>query len=1208
MPMKSMLRTAVIVTAASFHVSVSAQEKPLTPEENEFFEAKIRPALIEHCHKCHSADKDAKIKGGLQLDSKAGLLKGGTTGPGLVAGQPDRSLIIKAIRFTDPNLQMPPKDKLPESVISDLENWVRMGAPDPRTGKAAAMLKTDEDLAKARKHWAFQEVVKPEPPKPKAHLKTWIQNDIDLFVLAKLEEKGLFPSPIADKWTLVRRAYFDLLGMPPSVKEAEEFVKDESKDAWPKLLDKLLASPHYGERWGRYWLDVARYADTRGGGNNAGRMGDNRLLHAYTYRDWVVNAINEDMPYDKFLKYQIAADCLPGAESKNLAALGFITLNRGVNNQQERIDDRIDVVTRGTMSLSVYCARCHDHKFDPIPTKDYYSLYGVFDSSVDAVAKPLLQKVEDTPAYRDYVAKQAAIEAGREGFRQKELGSFVGEAKAKTVDYLMAVHYANIGNTNYAFDGRAGQQRFETFTKLQFEVAGPWKKYLSDHNKANDPVFGPWHDYTKLVEDDKVSDKEFAAKSKELAAKYMSKDGEPMKGLNPLVARAFSTPISSLRTVAERYAKLFLDAEKSWVTAVTLDSKKTKEDSDPMLKKLSDPALEQLRQVFYAPRSPVNITYDKLAAMNNRAISNREQQVFGDQMDKLEATHPGAPTRAMAVSDGNIRNAKVLIKGVANNPGPEVPRQFIEVLNPNRKPFPAKSSGRAELAEEIASKKNPLTARVLINRAWMNHFGGALVRTPTDFGVRADDPTHPELLNYLSAWVMENNWSVKALHKFIMSSATYMQSSDDRAKQLLTDPANLYVWKMNRRRLDFEGFRDSLLAMSGKLDPTMGGRPVKIVDGANPLGYAENPYRRTIYGYIDRGNLSSLYRTFDFANPDATAGMRFSSTVPQQALYLMNSPFVGELARAIVHREDVQNKIDEETRIEMLYQISFQRMPSALETKIGMKFLEDQSGVKSSDDKPLWQYGYGQYNPRTRQVGFYKMPVYTNAATMGRMNAKNNMGMANTQNGHYEAGAKLPGVKLDRNGGTAGTVAVIRRFTAPVDGVFVIDGKFEQPAKSTGDGVGGYIVHSRSGQLGAYTLTGSNRSVDAKVAKVDVKKGDTIDFIVDNGGKGNSVGDDFTWAPILRLGGAAPAMASTSAAAPSMMLPGAQMAAAGAAKGAAVSTSMMTAAPMGSGASAGTWDARAGFASPQAANQKPLNVWEKYAQMLLLANEATFVD
>ena len=1191
--MKPMFRFALPLALASA-VSALAQDRPLTPEENDFFESKIRPALIEHCHSCHSADKDAKIKGGLQLDSKAGLLKGGSTGPGLVPGQPDRSLIIKAMRFTDPNLQMPPKEKVPDSVLADFENWVRMGAPDPRTGKNAAVLKTDEDLQKAKKHWAFQPVVKAQPPTPKAHLKSWIQNDIDLFVLAKLEEKGLFPSPIADKWTLVRRAYFDLLGMPPTAKEAEDFVNDTSKDAWEKLIDKLLASPHYGERWGRYWLDIARYADTRGGGNN-NRMGDNRLVHAFTYRDWVVNAINEDMPYDKFLKYQIAADCMPGAESKHLAALGFITMNRAVNNRQEEIDDRIDVLTRGTMSLSVYCARCHDHKFDPIPTKDYYSLYGVFDSSVYSMNnKPVIQKIDETPQYRDYLAKKSQVEARLEGYRQGELIKFVGEAKNKTMEYLLANHFANLGNTNYIIDGRAGQNRFEQFTKLQFEVATAWRQFLRQRSKANDAVFGPWHDYSKLVEDEKVSDKELLAKSKELAAKYMSADGTPMKGLNPLVARAFSTPISSFRVVAERYSKLFLDAEKAWISAITSDAKKKKDDDAPTLKKLPDPAMEQLRLVFYGPGAPVNITYDRLAGFDNNRIRNGEQ-TFQVQADALDATHPGAPLRAMALSDGSPRNAKVMLKGDPRNLGPEVPRQFLEALNPNRKPF-AKGSGRAELAEEIASKDNPLTARVLINRAWMNHFGGALVRTPTDFGVRADDPTHPELLNYLAAWVMENGWSVKKLHKFIMTSATYMQASDDRAKPMLNDPANLYVWKMNRRRLDFEGFRDSLLAVSGKLDPRLGGPPVKITpEGANPLGYAENPYRRTLYGYIDRANLSSLYRTFDFANPEATAGMRFSSTVPQQALYLMNSPFVGDLARSIVHRDDVKNKVDEEGRIEMLYQICFQRLPSALETKIGMKFLEDQSGVKTTDAKPIWQYGYGQYNPRSRQVSFFKLPVFTNAPQMGMA-----MRNQNTAQGRYEGGAKLPGVQLTSTGGTPGSVAVIRRFTSPVDASLAIEGDFSQARQAAGDGVTGYIVHSRTGQLGSYTLTAGNRSATTRVAKVDVKKGDTIDFIVDNGGKGNTVGDAFTWAPTLRVAAAGPAMA-TAAAQPMtpfggpMMSPGAP----------AMNNNMGN--QMG-GAGGSSWSASAQFGGPNAGQQKPLDTWEKYAQMLLLANEMSFVD
>jgi hypothetical protein len=821
--------------------------------------------------------------------------------------------------------------------------------------------------------------------------------------------------------------------------------------------------------------------------------------------------------------------------------------------------------------------------------------------------KPVIQKIDETPQYRDYLAKKSQVEARLEGYRQGELVKFVGEAKAKTMEYLMANHYANIGNTNYLIEGRAGQQRFENFTKLQFEVATSWRRFLGQRSKPNDAVFGPWHDYSKLVESDKLSDKDLFAKSKELAAKYMSPDGTPMKGLNPLVARAFSTPISSLRTAAERYAKLFLDAEKAWISAINVDAKKKKDDDDPALKKLSDPAMEQLRQVFYGNGTPVNITYDRLAGFDNNRIRNGEQQ-FQLQADALDATHPGAPLRAMALSDGSPRNAKILIKGDPRNTGPEVPRQFIEVLNPERKPF-AKGSGRLELAEEMASKDNPLPARVLANRAWMNHFGGALVRTPTDFGVRADDPTHPELLNYLAAWVKENGWSVKALHKLIMTSATYMQGSDDRAKPLLNDPANLYVWKMNRRRLDFEGFRDSLLSVSGKLDSKLGGPPVKITpEGANPLGYAENPYRRTLYGYIDRGNLSSLYRTFDFANPEATAGMRFSSTVPQQALYLMNSPFVGELARSIVHRDDVKNKLDEESRIEMLYQICFQRLPSALETKIGMKFLEDQSGVKTGDVKPTWQYGYGQYNPRTRQVSFFKLPNYSSGTGMGMGNNRMNQ----NGGGYYDGGtnSRLTGLKLTANGGTAGSLAVIRRFTSPVDANLSIDGTLAQAGgrNAVGDGVSGYIVHSRSGQVGTYTLTGTSRSADTKVGKVEVKKGDTIDFIVDNGGKGNVIGDTFTWEPVLRV--AIAGVTATASATPAMTSPFGGPGA-GPAMTPAAST-MNSGMAMGGGAGGngpGTvWNSRAQFASPTAGQQKSLDTWEKYAQMLLLANEMTFVD
>ncbi|MBI3876283.1 MAG: PSD1 domain-containing protein [Verrucomicrobia bacterium] len=864
MPRKfTWLAAAALPLAA---ITASAQDKPLSPEEQEYFESKIRPAFIEHCHKCHSGDKDAKVKGGLQLDSKAGLLKGGSTGPAVVPGNPEKSLLIKAIRYTDPNLQMPPKDKLPDNVVADFEQWIRMGAPDPRTGKAAGILKSEADKEKAKQHWSFRPIKKPEVPKTKSHLKTWVQNEIDVFVLAKMEDKGLLPAQPADRLTLVRRAYFDLTGLPPTPEEVEAFISDESPEAWSKLIDKLLASPHYGERWGRYWLDVARYADTKGARNN--RMQENVMTQAYTYRDWVIDAFNDDLRYDKFLTYQIAADKSPTAQKKDLAAMGLLTMGRAGNNIQETIDDRIDVVTRGMMSFSVYCARCHDHKFDPIPTADYYSLYGVFQSCAEPGERPVIESDNSSPEFKDYIRQKTQIEAELEGYRMSSLAKNLGDARANTERYMLLAHVM-LNDEDKQLKNRADQQKFDQMYKLDFNVMGPWFNYLRGDrsSKETDPIWGPWAMYHKL------KDSEFGSKGKEIAAKFVPSN-DASKKYNALVARTFSTPAPDMKVVAERYAKLFNDAEKAWSSAFTLNEKKkaSAKDGEKVddLKALSDPAQEALRKTYQ--NSPATFTYNRIAGLNNNRIGNGEQP-FADRIQALDVKHPGAPKRAMTLEDrANPVNARVMIKGSPQNLGPEVPRRFLEVLSgPDRKLFPAKSSGRLELAEAVASDKNPLTPRVLVNRMWMNHFGAPLVRTPTDFGVRAEDPTHPELLDFLAAWFIENGWSVKKLHKLIMMSNIYQQSGDDRPKCNAVDPANLLVWKMNRRRLDFEAFRDSLLSVAGKLDDTMGGVPVNIAD-ANDRLYAFNPYRRTVYAKVDRGNLATVFRTLDFANPDITTG------------------------------------------------------------------------------------------------------------------------------------------------------------------------------------------------------------------------------------------------------------------------------------------------------------------------------------------------
>ncbi|MCL4788264.1 MAG: DUF1549 domain-containing protein, partial [Verrucomicrobia bacterium] len=417
--------------------SLAALASAPVADQIEFFEKRIRPILVEHCYSCHS-DKSEKIRGGLRLDNREATLKGGTSGPAIVPGDAAASLLIKAVRYEDEDLQMPPKDeKLSAEQIADLEAWVNMGAPDPRVDDGPKPL-TDVAEARAR-HWAFQPVQTPALPKVKR--KQWVQTPVDQFVLAKLEQERLSPAKPADRRTLIRRVSYDLTGLPPAPEDVESFINDKYADAYARLVDRLLASPHYGERWGRHWLDVARYADTKGylaGGE------ERRYPFSYTYRDYVIRAFNEDKPYDQFLIEQIAADRLPLGEEKDaLAALGFLTLGRRfLNNPHDIIDDRIDVVTRGTLGLTVSCARCHDHKFDPISAQDYYALYGVFSSSEEPAEKPLLRPLHDSPDYQEYLKAVAKIEAEIEEFQDKEIAKFIGELRKNVGDYLLGARDA----------------------------------------------------------------------------------------------------------------------------------------------------------------------------------------------------------------------------------------------------------------------------------------------------------------------------------------------------------------------------------------------------------------------------------------------------------------------------------------------------------------------------------------------------------------------------------------------------------------------------------------------------------------------------------------------------------------------------------------------------------------------------------------------
>ncbi|HUR46480.1 MAG TPA: PSD1 and planctomycete cytochrome C domain-containing protein [Candidatus Saccharimonadales bacterium] len=712
---------------------------------------------MKNCYKCHSAES-TKLKGELLLDTREGALKGGKTGPAVVPGDLEKSLLIKAVRYKDEDLQMPPKgEKLSDAQISDLEAWVKMGAPDPRTVGKLAGSKTDA----AKSHWAFQPVTKPLVPTVKQS--DWIQTPVDAFILQKLEQNGMKPSPAADKATLIRRATFDLTGLPPTQKEIDTFLQDDSSKAFEKVVDRLLGSPQYGERWGRYWLDVARYSDTKG---EIDRKKETPVYpYAWTYRDYVIRSFNEDKPYNRFILEQVAADRLPlGADKSALAALGFLTLgDHFKGNMNDVINDRIDVTTKGLLGLTVACARCHDHMFDPIPTQDYYSLRGIFASSAEPASGPVIGPPQNKELYADYLKQHTALE--------KELQLY---------------------------------------------------------------------------------------------------SGKNIKGAN------------------------------------------------------------------------------------KKAMLKKKVETMG-KLDALEMSHPGAPVKAMVLEDMvKPQDSRVFLRGEAENKGEIAPRRFLQVLSPNsRQPFKI-GSGRLELANAIGDNNNPLTARVMVNRIWLHHFGEGIVTTPDDFGTQSAPPSHPELLDYLANQFMENGWSIKKMHKLIMLSNAYQQSSENNPRYAQLDPYNRLLWRANIRRLDFEALRDSLLAIGGKLDTNMFGRPVPLASGngrrrkiagvlqpgvrPQEIGYTT---RRTVYGYVDRGDLPEVFNHFDFANPDMETGKRYETTVPQQALYLMNSPLVVEQARNLAERPEVKRAETDIERIEALYRIAYQRPPRPEEIKLGLEFLEE---------------------------------------------------------------------------------------------------------------------------------------------------------------------------------------------------------------------------------------------------------------------------
>ncbi len=932
---------AISLVAAEGETAATGAAKAANRETDDFFEAKVRPVLVENCFSCHG---ETKQKAELRLDSRERLLKGSETGPVVVPGEPEKSRLIEAIRYRGEVL-MPPKGKLPAAAIQAIEEWVKLGLPWPAS-KAPPAPKTPGEVKLSLAatpaggessgiHWAFQPVRR--PPIPSVKDSSWARTDLDLFVLATLEKNGMTPAPEADPATLIRRASAGLTGIRPTFAEIEEFESDariESVDrAYHRLIERFLASRRYGERWGRHWLDIARYSDTKGYVFQEERL----YPYSYTYRDYVIEAFNRDLPYNRFIHEQLAADLLPlGDDRRPLAAMGFLTLGRRfLNNPADIIDDRIDVVTRGLLGLTVTCARCHDHKFDPIPASDYYSLYGVFASSVEPKDPPEIGPPSQGAEYQAYLAelKKREVEVDR-SIEAKER-EMTDDFRSRAGEYLIAIATRRPG------EDRADEKPTSNVAagELNRQVLRRWRSFIEEKRKEHDPVFAPWLLLSGIEE------KDFAAQSAELVSSMVS-GADPSRKIHPIVAKALAEkPLASFQEVAARYGELLGGAEKLW--------RERREQGAAGGKELDDPDQEALRLVLHGPNAPTVIPKGEIERFLNRKQRD-EVRALRKKVDNLKATAPGAPPRAMALQDlATPYDPRVFIRGNPSNPGASVPRQFLGVLaGSDRKPF-QKGSGRLELAQAIASRENPLTARVMVNRIWLQHFGTGLVNTPSDFGVRSESPIHQDLLDYLALHFVESGWSIKAVQRLILRSSIYRQSSRSGPEQGLSDPENRLLGRASRLRLDFEALRDSLLAASGILDEAMGGRAVDIT--SSPASR-----RRTVYGFIDRQNLPSLFRTFDFAIPDTTSPQRFVTTVPQQALFLMNSPFIAEMAKALLARPDVRIDGGREKALRQLHRAVLGREPTREEVAFGVDYIQGS---------PAWE-SYAQALLLTNEFAF----------------------------------------------------------------------------------------------------------------------------------------------------------------------------------------------------------------------------------------------
>lgn len=987
------MKASILLKIWLILLAISFQAKSASKEEIDFFEKKIRPVLAQNCYKCHSKDSE-KVKGGLLLDNAANTQKGGDSGPAVVPKNIEQSILYKSITYKDKDLQMPPAGKLSDSIIKDFETWIKMGAPDPRSSTIqSASGKLDEVV---KNHWAYQPIQKPSIPVNRVK---WGNNEIDAFILKKQIENKLLPSIEADKKTLIRRVYYDLIGLPPTLKEVEDFVNDKSSNAYEKIVDRLLSSKLYGERWGRYWLDSARYSDTAGSVN---RNREDRFTYAYTYRDYVINSFNEDKPFNRFIIEQIAADKIADVKKENLAALGFITLGKDSSNMNDVIDDRIDVITKTFMATTAVCARCHDHKFDPVSTKDYYALHGIFNSSFVPLDsdKPLLRPIEENEAYKDYLLKKEKIQKNVEDFIDKSYAEAFLDFTTNTTKFLYGAYALNSiaqsNRTDYVRDNKLNSRMIQRWTqaiKVTMTISNRSKtKGKPASAKLEHPAFLL---YAKMFE---VPEKDFSSKFKSVLEEY-TEDVNPF-----LLSKIKSTSINKMQDLAAIYGRAVNESRAFYNNTNIIGAK-------------------DFYEAIFKNNGPLDISRDNFQryyADNGKTM--RYDNQLRDERGKItenDIQHPASPAKAMAIFDKEKpSNSYVFIKGEPTSRGPIVERRFFSFLDYVNPENFKNGSGRLELAEAIANPKNPLTARVIVNRVWQKHFDEGFVKTPDDFGTQSEKPVNIELINYLAARFMEEGWSLKKLHRLILNSSTYKQSSLDDGKKSFIDPYNKYMWRMNISRLDFESLRDTILYVGGNLnlEPLKQPKDLFTLDGDSFSNH------RSVYGMVNRSRLPESLTTFDFATPEMTTGKRFKTTVPKQALFLMNNALVVAQARNVITREDFTKIIAEDHKIEMLYDIFYQRKPSDLEKKIAIDYITSAKMDDMSDVKKEYNWKYGFRTSSGKALG--------NFIEFNNFN-KNSYGSSN---------AVLKNLEINSTGGKLPMLSVypIRQWKSPRSGEFSI--------------------------------------------------------------------------------------------------------------------------------------------------------------------------